>query len=503
MVQASRLSVWLAAAVLLMSAGPHAQSPSSVVGSYARARTALDAAIAAHGGAEALAAARRIRVTLDGHDIWRNQSRSVDPPYDRERLTIELTIDLSRSRVIVDRISSFPGGLHNHALSVTDGSRGFNLNRRRLTHTAQPPPPADTQVANLYHLPQLVLAKARENAAGLRWLGRMRSAAGADVDVIATTTPQGPLTMLIEPATSRLRGYTNVVADPLVGDTEQEFEFLDYRQIGGVLMPSTRRVHRAGELLQELTYSSVTTTFEIAETSLVPPSDSVDLTSLPAIEPVRTLAPGVWAVGGGQASLVVALSDHVVVVDAPGNSADTMARIEKLAPGKPIRYVVPTHHHDDHSGGIARYAAAGATIVTTPANRRYFERMAAARTTLGADVPPVAADRVRIETVSGKKRVFTDGSRTLEVHDIGPSPHANEMLVAWIPDEGILHQADLISAPPNGAVTRGANNDTTMHLATWVQGRGLTVKMFSGAHSSLANPAAFGEILKQPLLPAR
>ena len=229
----------------------------------------------------------------------------------------------------------------------------------------------------------------------------------------------------------------------------------------------------------------------------------MDLTSLPAIDPVRTLAPGVWAVGGGQASLVVALSDHVVVVDAPGNSADTLARIAKLAPGKPIRYVVPTHHHDDHSGGIARYAAVGATIVTTPANRKYFERMATARTTLGADLPPVVADRVRIETVSEKKRVFTDGSRTLEVHDIGPSPHANEMLVAWIPDEGILHQADLISAPPNGAVTRGANNDTTMHLAKWVQGRGWTVKMFSGAHSSLPNPAAFGEILKQPLLPAR
>jgi hypothetical protein len=108
--------MWLASAIFLASAGPHAQSPSTVVGSYARARTALDAAVAAHGSAEALAAARRIRITLDGHDIWRNQSRSVDPPYDRERLTIELTIDLSRSRVIVERSNSFPGGLHNHTL---------------------------------------------------------------------------------------------------------------------------------------------------------------------------------------------------------------------------------------------------------------------------------------------------------------------------------------------------------------------------------------------------
>ena len=156
--------------------------------------------------------------------------------------------------------------------------------------------------------------------------------------------------------------------------------------------------------------------------------------------------------------------------------------------GKPVRFVVPTHHHDDHSGGIGLYTAAGATIVTTPGNRKYFERMATARTTLGVNVAPATADRLRVETIANKKRVFTDRERTVEVHDIGPSPHAEEMLVAWIPEEGILFQADLISMAADGVVRPGANNDTTMHFAGWVKKQNWNVKMFSGAHASVRAP---------------
>jgi hypothetical protein len=77
---AHRVSAGLAVAMSLSAAHPHAQFPSTVSASYERARAALDLAIAAHGGPDALHAARRIRLTLDGHDLWRNQSRNVEPP---------------------------------------------------------------------------------------------------------------------------------------------------------------------------------------------------------------------------------------------------------------------------------------------------------------------------------------------------------------------------------------------------------------------------------------
>jgi len=77
------------------------------------------------------------------------------------------------------------------------------------------------------------------------------------------------------------------------------------------------------------------------------------------------------------------------------------------------------------------------------------------------------------------------------------------MLVAWIPEEGILFQADLISMAADGVVRPGANNDTTMHFAGWVKKQNWNVKMFSGAHASVPSPAVFEELIKQSLLPAR
>jgi hypothetical protein len=201
----------LLAALLLAVAGPQAQTPASVTESYSRARTLLDAAVAAHDGAEALNAARQIRVTLEGHDVWRNQSRRVDPPYDRERHVIDLMVDLPRQRLVLERTSTFTGGLHNNTISITDGAKGFNVNKRRQFHTVIPNvPAADTQVGGLYLLPQLVLNKARDNAAGLRFLGRLRSADGSEADVITSPRSFFPSSVRLPPTTVTERSSGNL-----------------------------------------------------------------------------------------------------------------------------------------------------------------------------------------------------------------------------------------------------------------------------------------------------
>ena len=81
-------------------------------------------------------------------------------------------IDLPRQRLVLERTSTFTGGLHNQTVSITDGAKGFNVNKRRQFHAIIPNvPAADTQVGGLYLLPQFVLIKARDNAAGLRVAG--------------------------------------------------------------------------------------------------------------------------------------------------------------------------------------------------------------------------------------------------------------------------------------------------------------------------------------------
>jgi hypothetical protein len=124
--------------------------------------------------------------------------------------------------------------------------------------------------------------------------------------------------------------------------------------------------------------------------------------------------------------------------------------------------------------------------------------MAAVRARVGAGASPTSAVPARVEVVTGR-RVFSDGVRTVEIHETGPGPHAEEMLVAWIPAEGILFQGDLIDVGSSGAVLPGTNNETTMHFARWVRDRGWTVKLFAGAHGFLRGPADFAQLLRQPV----
>ena len=477
-----------------------AQSTGTLVDSYARARALLDAAVAAHGGVDALRAARQLRVAMEGHDHHRNQSRRVAPPYDREPHAVDLMVDLGHSRLSFARTFGYPGGAYRTQQFLTDGPRGYEINRRAGTHTVRQYPAAETQFGNLFYLPQLVVLAARDNPSQLRFVGRVRLSSGAPVDAVVAGLQNGMVTLGFDPGTRRLRALLSVRGDALAGDVASETEFVGWREVNGVPLPERRVTRVAGEVTQDLAYTAATPGFSMPDSLAAPPPSSTLAPPTPAIEPVRTLAPGVWSVGGtGPNALVVAFSDHVLVVDAPGfGSEQLMSRIATLAPGKPVRYVVPTHHHDDHAGGVRHFAAAGATVVTTPGNRAYMERMAAARPTLAGDARVPAAAPARVETITGK-RVFTDGARTVELHDIGPGPHAQEMLVAWIPEEGILFQADLLDVGASGAILPGTNNETTTHFADWLRGRGWTVRVFGGSHGFVAGPAAFEELLRQPI----
>ena len=50
----------------------------------------------------------------------------------------------------------------------------------------------------------------------------------------------------------------------------------------------------------------------------------------------------------------------------------------------------------------------------------------------------------------GDKRVFTDGNRVVEVHQMQGIAHADGLLAAYLPKEGIVAYADMFNMPaPN------------------------------------------------------
>jgi len=160
----------------------------------------------------------------------------------------------------------------------------------------------------------------------------------------------------------------------------------------------------------------------------------------------------------------------------------TINKAREMFPSKPIRYVVVTHHHDDHSGGVRSYVAEDVAVVTTPANRRYFERMAAGNFTVTPDDQSERRRPVRFEFVEGGRRVFTDGRQTVEIVDIGPGPHAREMLVAYLPNEKLVFQGDLVNLPNHGRWMPSTVNDATLHFYDSLQRLGLRVERVAAVH---------------------
>jgi glyoxylase-like metal-dependent hydrolase (beta-lactamase superfamily II) len=183
------------------------------------------------------------------------------------------------------------------------------------------------------------------------------------------------------------------------------------------------------------------------------------------------LAEGVYAIKGGYIALAVEFNDHIVLFEpGPQNEARAQANIaevKRVIPNKPIRYGIISHHHFDHTSGLPAAVAEGITLVTSENNKTFFERALNSPRTLAPDAIAKSGKKAVVEGVR-EKRVFTDGTRTLEVHEVKGLPHADGMLMAYLPKERILAYADMYNAPaPNapaapataGHVVMAANVD--------------------------------------------
>jgi glyoxylase-like metal-dependent hydrolase (beta-lactamase superfamily II) len=263
------------------------------------------------------------------------------------------------------------------------------------------------------------------------------------------------------------------VPNPVYGDMLYELRYTNYKDFGGVKFPTVLHIHQGDPRLSvahnsmEITLTTVQPNVSVAAINV---PDAVQKAAAP---PVRAesqkLADGVWLIAGGSHnSVAVEFRDFVAVIEAPLNeerSLAVLAEVNKLIPAKPIRYVVNTHHHFDHSGGLRTYLAQGASIVTDQANREYYERVLfnPAPRTLQPDrfstyYPYFVGGRrpLPIEAVN-QKYVLSDGVRTVDLYPMQGLNHAAGMLIAYLPKERILVNADLYSPPAQGAPVPAVN----------------------------------------------
>jgi len=165
-------------------------------------------------------------------------------------------------------------------------------------------------------------------------------------------------------------------------------------------------------------------------------------------------------------------------------SRQAIEQIKKIFPDKPIRYIAVTHHHDDHAGGLRAYIAEGATVLTLPGEKTFFERIAKSKFTIDPDTLTRSPKELKLEIIENGKRVLTDGTTTVEILDIGAGPHTEEMLVAYLPNEKMIFQGDLLNRPSNGDYPIA--NDTTVHFAKWIESKKLPVEKIIAVHGTVS-----------------
>jgi glyoxylase-like metal-dependent hydrolase (beta-lactamase superfamily II) len=151
----------------------------------------------------------------------------------------------------------------------------------------------------------------------------------------------------------------------------------------------------------------------------------------------------------GYDSMIVEFKNYIMMLEAgqgtaqnpQGRAVAYLAEIKKLYPNKPIRYVFNTHPHSDHTGGLPVVVAQGATIITQQNNVLFFERALNTPRTLLNDPLAKTPRKVKVEGVAEKK-VYSDGTRTVEFYHVPNAPHSNGLLFAYIPKEKVLFQGD-------------------------------------------------------------
>ena len=215
------------------------------------------------------------------------------------------------------------------------------------------------------------------------------------------------------------------------------------------------------------------------------------------------MADGVYLMGGGPAnSYMVEFDGFVAVFEAPTNEERSLAVIEaiaKLAPGKPIRWLISSHPHFDHIGGLRTYLHIGSTIVTHMKNLAFLNRDVlnyeprTVKPDIVAKWPPTeVSEGYNYETVQ-ENYVITDNRRILRVSYVQPLRHAEGMLMAYLPAERIAFQADLFDTHE---APRLAQLPSMRTLATQVARMKLDVATLAPVHGKPVPWSTFQAALK-------
>ena len=430
-----------------------------------KAKALIDAAIEAHGGQALTEDLKTLIVETSTVNYSVDQSRGTEAPWDTSSNESLDAIDLDNA-IFVNKTKGEGGGFEFHNKTIINGDDSYNLNLRAGTVAKIAEPDYDTSSGPFVRVtPALLLRAAREREANAHFLGET-TADGVDYNVIGFSMTVGPaISLYLEKGTNLLRRSERVF--PGFGLVEYRFD--DYVEKNGVIYNQSFTLYLNGDVNLERTIESVVVNEPVDDLLEVPAT----LVSIPEQQPDplsrQELDEGVWLiVGTGTYAMFVDMGDYIFAAGGTAGIPDRIDMLREVVGDKPIRYGMLTHHHFDHVLGVTAYEEEGATLIAARAHERIARRAAE------------DGENLKLELVEDSM-TLESGDRRIEVFDIGPTAHTEHLLVAWLPEEGILFEADHFAMPQAGPVPPAVTSTKTFAKA--LAARGLEVKRIVSAHS--------------------
>ena len=476
-----RRTSWLAVAGTVLTSASFAQNFTQ--DNVDQVTAVIDAATEAYGGEAAVSGLTTLVVEARSVNHAVGQSRGTEPPWDRNESQSLNAIDLQES-IFANRAEFNGGGFETRTGTVIDGDESVRMDYRAGTVARIAEPNfAQTSGPFVRVTPVLLLRALKERAANAHYLGQV-TVDGRPQHAIGFSMTVGPaITLYFDRETHLLTRSERMFA----GAGLVRYEFSDYAMIDGIPFNRRFRLFLNDDLNSERSIVSVAINAPLDAHLVV----DERLKAIPEVAPDpltrQEVADGVWLIGGsGTYAMFVDMGGFVFAAGGTAGIGQRIDSLREVVGDKPIRYGMLTHHHFDHVVGVPDYEREGATVLA-----------AAAHETV---VREAGGEALKFEAVVERQRIESSG-RTVEIIDIGPTAHTEHLLVAYLPEEGVLFEADHFALPASGPIPPAVSSTRT--FAEALERAGLDdVRYILSAHSPrFATPADLATALEAEMLP--
>ncbi|MET0292315.1 MAG: MBL fold metallo-hydrolase [Steroidobacteraceae bacterium] len=269
--------------------------------------------------------------------------------------------------------------------------------------------------------------------------------------VLQFTTADGtPISMAVDPVTHLPAWTRRVVAHANLGDVAVTAHFTGYVPQDGIPLPFglMSRIDWRQQVTLMFQVDSYRVNVPREQMPAIPAAAApTNAAAGPPAVITTPLAKGIWdvRVGNNNGGPAIEFADHLVLFEANGSAAATLARIDaanRLVRGKTVTDLIVTHHHFDHTAGLRAAVSRGLRVISHRGNEAIFREMIERPAVVFPDDLARSPHPLVFQPVD-EHLVLQDEVQRLDVYHVLGHSHMANAVFAYAPSAQILMEGDL------------------------------------------------------------